>query len=209
MASNNTTSSPHGAVSMEVPLKTSAPPPEYASRGSSFKKHAVLDVFLRVVLFATALAGIILMVTAEQTKTFLVAPGVSITRTAKFSHSPAYIYFVAAMSVAALYGLVSGLVSVFALMKPGGNSAKLMFHFVILDALLLGIVASTTGASGGAGYIGLKGNSHSNWNKICNRYGSYCHHFAAGILLSLISAISLLLLVWLSVYVLSKKIARR
>ena len=75
--------------------------------------------------------------------------------------------------------------------------------------LLLGIVASTTGASGGAGYIGLKGNSHSNWNKICNRYGTYCHHFAAGILLSLIAAISLLLLVWLSVYVLSKKIARR
>ncbi|PWA43714.1 CASP-like protein [Artemisia annua] len=209
MASNNTTSSPHGAVSMEVPLKMSAPPPEYASRGSSFKKHAVLDVFLRAVLFATALAGIILMVTAEQTKTFLVAPGVSITRTAKFSHSPAYIYFVAAMSVAALYALISGLVSVFALMKPGGNSAKLMFHFVILDALLLGIVASTTGASGGAGYIGLKGNSHSNWIKICNRYGSYCRHFAAGILLSLISAISLLLLVWLSVYVLSKKIARR
>ena len=90
MASNNTTSSPHGAVSMEVPLKTSTPPPEYASRGSSFKKHAVLDVFLRAVLFATALAGIILMVTAEQTKTFLIAPGVSITRTAKFSHSPAY-----------------------------------------------------------------------------------------------------------------------
>ncbi|GJU97303.1 CASP-like protein 1 [Tanacetum coccineum] len=185
MASNNTTSSPNGAVSMEVPLKTSAPPPEYASRGTrSFKKHAVLDVFLRAVLFATALAGVII--------------------------SPAYIYFVAAMSVAALYALVSGLVSVFALMKPGGNSAKLMFHFAILDALLLGIVASTTGASGGVGYIGLKGNSHSNWNKIpCNRFDSYCLHFKAAILLSLISAITVLLLVWLSVYVLSKKIARR
>ncbi|GJZ70723.1 CASP-like protein 1 [Tanacetum coccineum] len=211
MASNNTTSSPNGAVSMEVPLKTSEPPPEYASRGTrSFKKHAVLDVFLRAVLFATALAGVIIMVTAEQTKTFLVAPGFSITRTAKFSHSPAYIYFVAAMSVAALYSLVSGLVSVFALMKSGGNSAKLMFHFVILDALLLGILASTTGASGGVGYIGLKGNSHSNWNKIpCNRFDSYCLHFKAAILLSLISAITVLLLVWLSVYVLSKKIARR
>ncbi|GJW59732.1 CASP-like protein 1 [Tanacetum coccineum] len=142
-------------------------PPSYASVVIVVSKiPCTYDVFLRAVLFATALAGVILMVTAEQTKTFPVAPGLSITRTAKFSHSPAYIYFVAAMSVAALYSLVSGLVSVFAFMKPGGNSAKLMFHFVILDALLLGIVASTTGASGGVGYIGLKGNSHSNWNKI-------------------------------------------
>ncbi|KVH91392.1 CASP-like protein 1 [Cynara cardunculus var. scolymus] len=212
MASNDTTIHPHAAASMEVPLKTAAtPPPEYnRSRGSaSFKKHALLDVLLRVLLFATALIGIIVMVTSEETKQIPVAPGLAVTRTAKFSNSPAYIYFVAALSVAGLYSIITGLVSVLSLMKPGGISTKLQLHFVMLDALLLGIVAAATGSSGGVGYIGLKGNSHSRWNKICHTYGSYCFHFAASILLSLISSITLLLLVWLSIYVLSKKIARR
>lgn len=75
--------------------------------------------------------------------------------------------------------------------------------------LLLGIVASATGASAGVGYIGLKGNSHSGYNKICNRFDTYCLHTGASILLSLIASITLLLLVWLSGYTLSKKIARR
>lgn len=75
--------------------------------------------------------------------------------------------------------------------------------------LLLGIVAAATGTAGGVAYIGLKGNPHTRWNKICNTFGSFCFHVASSILLSLISSIALLLLVWLSLYVLSKKIARR
>ncbi|KAL8195763.1 hypothetical protein R6Q57_025516 [Mikania cordata] len=210
MASNDTATPPHAALDMEVPLKTSAPPPpEYGSPVRSFKKHAVVDMLLRVFLFAVAVVSIIVMVTSDETKQIPVAPGIVITRTAKFSNSPAYIYFVAALSVAALYSFISGVVSIMSVIKPGGNSAKLKYHFVILDSLLLGIVAAATGASGGVGYIGLKGNSHSNWNKICNRYDSYCRHFKISIFLSLIASITLLLLVWLSVYVLSKKIARR
>ncbi|XP_076952481.1 CASP-like protein 1 [Bidens hawaiensis] len=208
MASNDT-AAPHSAINMEVPLKTSAPPPEYKSGGRSFKKHAVVDMLLRVFLFATAVASVVVMVTSEETKQIPVAPGIMISRTAKFSHSPAYVYHVAALSVAALYSLITGAISILAVMKSGGNSAKLKFYLVVFDALLLGIVAAATGASGGVGYIGLKGNSHSRYNKICDRYGSYCFHFAAAILLSLIGSITLLLLIWLSVYVLSKKIARR
>ncbi|KAI3756080.1 hypothetical protein L1987_55893 [Smallanthus sonchifolius] len=114
-----------------------------------------------------------------------------------------------ALSVASLYGIITGVLSALALMKPEGISTKLQFHFVMFDALLLGIVAAATGATGGVAYIGLKGNSHTRWNKICNTYGSFCFHFASSILFSLISSITLLLLVWFSLYVLSKKIARR
>ncbi|KAI3756075.1 hypothetical protein L1987_55888 [Smallanthus sonchifolius] len=210
MASNDTTSPPHAAFSMEVPLKTSAPPPpEYGSRARTFKKHAVVDTLLRVFLFALAVASVVVMVTSEETKQIPVAPGRVISRTAKFSNSPAYIYFVAALSVAALYSFITGVVSIMAWMKPGGNSANLKFRLVILDSLVLGIVAAALGASSGVGYIGLKGNSHSNWTKICGRYDTYCTHFKISILLSLIASITLLLLVWLSVYVLSKKVARR
>ncbi|KAJ0475400.1 putative casparian strip membrane protein [Helianthus annuus] len=74
-------------------------------------------------------------------------------------------------------------------------------------ALLLGIMASATGAAG-VGYIGFKGNNHAGWTKICNVYGSFCRHIAASIAVSLLPSVALLLLVWFSVFVLSKKISR-
>ncbi|GJT98029.1 CASP-like protein 1 [Tanacetum coccineum] len=188
----------------EAPLKSSTHEHEYKS---SF--GLVADVALRVLLFATALVAIIVMVTSEQTKKIPVAPGISISRAAKFNHAPAFIYFVAALSVACLYSIITGALSAFALLKSDGHSTKMQAHFVMFDALLLGIVAAATGAAGGVAYIGLKGNSHTNWKKICHTYGSFCFHFSASLILSLISAITLLLLVWLSVYVLSKKVARR
>ncbi|KAK1417889.1 hypothetical protein QVD17_27024 [Tagetes erecta] len=187
----------------EAPLKTSAPQADY-----NRSKGLVVDVALRFLLFATALVALIVMVTSKQTKMIPVAPGLAVPLDANFNQSPAFIYFVAALSVASLYSIVTVALSILALMK-GGISTKLQFHFVMFDALLLGIVAAATGTAGGVAYVGLKGNSHTRWNKICNTYGSFCFHVAASILLSLISSISLLLLVWLSIYVLFKKIARR
>lgn len=69
----------------EAPLKSSTYEREYKS---SF--GLVADVALRVLLFATALAAIIVMVTSEQTKMIPVAPGKVIARAAKFNHSPAF-----------------------------------------------------------------------------------------------------------------------
>ncbi|CAI9284731.1 unnamed protein product [Lactuca saligna] len=201
----------HAAISMEVPLKTSASPPEYiATRlACGSKKHAVINLFSRVVILASAVGGIILLITSKQTKLITIAPGLAISKVAKFSHSDAHRYLLAALCTAALYSIITGLISVLALMKPGGISSKLKFQFVILDSLLLGIMAAATGASGGVSYVGYKGNSHSRWNKICNMYNSYCMHVGTSIFLSFISSITFLFLVWINVYALSKKIARR
>ncbi|KAJ0593849.1 putative casparian strip membrane protein [Helianthus annuus] len=195
MTSNDTTTPPYATT-----VKPMAPPPE-----NKDSIGPVVDVGLRFLLFATALVAIIVMVTSKQTK---LVPFLGISIVAKFTQSPAFVYFVAALSVTCLYSVITGVVSLLVLMKPGGQFTTLQFHFVILDALLLGIVAAATGAAGGVGYIGYKGNSHSQWNKVCDNFGSFCTHFAASIFLSLISSILLLLLVWRSVYVLSKKISR-
>ncbi|MDG6100457.1 MARVEL-like domain-containing protein, partial [Alteromonas sp. ZYF713] len=105
----------------DAPLKSSGPPPEYKS-----STGLLADVVLRVLLFATALVAVIVMVTAKQTKLFPnpFAPGMSIRIDAKFNYSPAYIYFVAALSVATLYSIITGVLSVFALMGSGGVSTK-------------------------------------------------------------------------------------
>ncbi|KAJ0477538.1 putative casparian strip membrane protein [Helianthus annuus] len=68
----------------EAPLKSSGAP-EYSST-----KGLVVDVALRVLLFATALVAIIVMVTSKQTKMIPVAPGLVVPMTAKFTQSPAF-----------------------------------------------------------------------------------------------------------------------
>ena len=75
--------------------------------------------------------------------------------------------------------------------------------------LMLGIVASATGAGGGVAYEALKGNPHIRWNKICHMYDIFCRHLGFSMCVSLLSSMTLLALVWLSVYVLAKNSGRR
>lgn len=65
---------------------------------------------------------------------------------------------------------------------------------MLILQVMLGIVASATGASGGVAYIGLKGNDHSRWTKICNVYDKYCRHIGSATGVSLLAAVLLVLL---------------
>lgn len=77
-----------------------------------------------------------------------------------------------------------------------------------MTQLILGLVASATGTAGGVAYVGLKGNDHLMWNKICNKYDKFCHHLAGSLAASLFASIVLVLLVWLSVYSLHGRIPK-
>ncbi|KAK9065581.1 hypothetical protein SSX86_014982 [Deinandra increscens subsp. villosa] len=196
MASTATTSPPQTTVDMEVPVKWSG----------GARNLVIIDVALRALLFVTSLAAIIVMVTSKESKMIPISPVMVIPLDANWNQSPAYIYYVAAYCVACLYSLITCVSLVLGLKKIGGRSIlKLQSHFVILDVLLLGIISSAVGAGGAVAYIGLKGNHHSRWNKICNAFGSFCHHVGVSIFMSLISTVTLLLLVWLSLYTLKKK----
>nr|Q20BM9.1 RecName: Full=CASP-like protein 1 [Panax ginseng]ABD73297.1 unknown [Panax ginseng] len=148
------------------------------------------------------------MVTGKQTELIPIPfPPYQIPYSSKFTDSPAFIYFVAAFSVAGLYSIITSLLSGLALLKPG-YAKQLVSHFVVVDVLLLGIVAAAIGAAGGVGYIGLRGNSHSRWTKICNIYDTFCQHLAGSIAAGLIASIVLVLLILLSFFTLSRKIPK-
>ncbi|KAJ0231165.1 CASP-like protein 1D1 [Hirschfeldia incana] len=115
-------------------------------------------------------------------------------------------YFVVALSVACFYSILSTLATVSAFKKPSSCSAILLLNLAIMDAVMVGIVASATGASGGVAYIGLKGNKNVNWDKICNRYDTFCRHVGGAIAVSLVASIILLLLSIISVLSLYKRI---
>ncbi|KAL0388695.1 UNVERIFIED_CONTAM: CASP-like protein 1D1 [Sesamum radiatum] len=183
-----------------------------AERAASSRSFAAADVVLRFLLFASGVVAVVVMVTSKQTELipipippFLI-PLLPNLRRAKIKRIQSQ-YFVAALSVAGLYGAITTLISLFALCKPASHP-RLLSHFVIFDVLLFGIVAAATGTAGGVGYIGLKGNSHVQWRKICDIYGEFCRHIGASIAVSLFGSVVLALLVLLSIYSLSKRIPK-
>ncbi|GJS06498.1 CASP-like protein 1 [Tanacetum coccineum] len=200
MAPIDTKPPSHAAYDMETTMKWSE------SLKDGVKNHGVVDATLRAVLFATTNVALIAMVTSKETNMIPISPTMKVPLNASFNQSPAYIYYVSAITVACLYSIITCVLSVLALMKKGGNIMKLQFYLEILDSLFFGIVASATGAAVATGYIGIKENSHSR-NKFCNIYRSFCHQMEVSVFMSLISTLAFLLLVCHSFY--RNKIARK
>lgn len=73
-----------------------------------------------------------------------------------------------------------------------------MTVFVGTIQLILGIIASATGTAGSVAYIGLKGNDHARWGKICNLYGKFCRHVGGSVAVALFGSVVTVLLIWLS-----------
>ncbi|KAM6545273.1 hypothetical protein CsatB_026009 [Cannabis sativa] len=159
------------------------------------------DVALRVLLFASTVAAIVVLVTSKQT---VRAP---LPLSAKFNHSPAFIYFLVALSIAGLYSLVTTIGSISVILKPE-YSSKFLLYYAIFDVLILGLVASATGTAGGVAYVGLKGNDHVRWQKVCSTFDKFCQHLAGSLAVSLFASVLLVLLVWLSVFSIHKKIPK-
>ncbi|KAG2727221.1 hypothetical protein I3760_01G148400 [Carya illinoinensis] len=176
------------------------PKPEVPAAAPPAVNCFVLDVGLRVLLFAAALTAVIVMVTSEQTKLIPLLGN----RKAKFNHSPALIYFVVALSVAGLYSLITILASTSVILKPF-FSKKFLVYFAYTDVLILGLVASATGSAGGVAYVGLKGNKHVGWIKVCSTYDTYCQHIAGSLAVSLFASVVLVFLIWLSIFSLHRR----
>lgn len=168
------------------------------------KYVGVTEVVLRFILFLTTLAPVLLLATSKQTVFFrLPFPPYGLSASAKFTSLPALVYEISALSVACLYSIITGLLSIFAYMKGANRSSKLMFNIFVMDLLLVGIVAAAAGAGGEAAYIGLRGNKAAKWPKICTVYDTFCLHVGFSCLTSAFAAGTLISLIILYVFTLS------
>ncbi|KAJ7980215.1 CASP-like protein [Quillaja saponaria] len=183
------------------PASGGAPPPWW----SVVVDSSYIDVILRGLLFAASVVAIVVIVTGDQTELVPNPLTRSVEyRKAEFNNSPAFIYFVVAFSVAGLYAIIT----IFALILKPNFKIKFLLYFLLWDALLLGVVASATGAAGAVGYVGLKGNDHVGWFKICNRYDKFCRHIGASLAVALFASIVVVLLIWLSSIKLHRRIPK-
>ncbi|KAK4283552.1 hypothetical protein QN277_000492 [Acacia crassicarpa] len=169
--------------------------PEFRSEPPPAAPASIVDFFqadiaLRFLLFASSLVAIVVIVTSQQTDE-------ASHKLVEFKDSPAFIYFVTAFSVTGLYSILTALASISVLPRPD-LKLKFLLHFIFWDTLILGIVASATGAAGGVSYLALKGNDHLNWNEVCNVYDKFCRYLAGSLASALFGSVVAVLLLWLS-----------
>ncbi|KAL0442378.1 UNVERIFIED_CONTAM: CASP-like protein 1B2 [Sesamum latifolium] len=133
-------------------------------------------VLLRLLAFLATLSATIVMALNKQTKTIVVATigtvPITATLTAKFQHTPAFLYFVIANGNASLHNL---LMLVVGFLGPKWNF-KGLAHLAIpvLDLMNVAIVSGGASAAVFMGQLGRDGNSHARWNKICDKFDSFC-----------------------------------
>ncbi|KAL3505781.1 hypothetical protein ACH5RR_031163 [Cinchona calisaya] len=164
------------------------------------------DLILRFLGFALTLVAAIVLGIDKQTKLVTMTvvstlPPISVPVTAKWHYLSAFVYLVVANAITCAYAAISLLL----VLANRGGKKGLALMIIILDLLMVALLFSASGAALAVGLIGYQGNSHVQWNKVCNVFGKFCNQVAAAIVVSLLGSTVFLLLVLLAALNLHKK----
>ncbi|KAL4592941.1 hypothetical protein LXL04_005949 [Taraxacum kok-saghyz] len=176
---------------------------EVVNRKSSFKGKKLILRFLALTL--TLIAAVVLGVDKE-TKTVgltlvTTLPPVPVPVTAKWKYLSAFVYFVVANAISCVYAAMSLI-----LILTSRNASKLVSMTIfILDLAMVALLFSAIGATGSVGLIGYQGNSHVQWDKVCNVFDKFCHQVAIAAFMSFAGSITFLLLIVFTALSLHKK----
>ncbi|XVE89401.1 hypothetical protein DITRI_Ditri19aG0198600 [Diplodiscus trichospermus] len=150
---------------------------------------------LRLLAFLATASAALVMLLNKQTKTFVVATigstPVKLTLTAKFHHTPAFVFFVIANGVASFHNFVMIMVELGSRFDYKGLRFAVM---AILDMLNVVLVSGGANAAAFMAELGKNGNSHARWDKICDKFGTFCEH-GGGALVASFAALALMLLI--------------
>lgn len=101
--------------------------------------------------------------------------------------------------IAGSYAAISTLIAL--------GTRKLAKIFVVFDLLMVALLFSANGAALAVGLIGYQGNSHLQWNKVCDVFDKFCEQAAVSFVLSLIGSVAFLALVAVGALTLHKRIS--
>ncbi|MED6168297.1 hypothetical protein PIB30_010353 [Stylosanthes scabra] len=170
------------------------------------KKDWVI-VYLRILAFLATASATLVMALNKQTKHFVVATigttPITVSITAKFQHTPAFIFFVIANGVASLHCLM--MIGVDILGPQFDYKGLKPVLIPILDMMSLVLASAGDGAATFMSELGRNGNSHARWDKICDKFGSYCNRGGAALIASFIAIILLLIITVMSINKLKPK----
>ncbi|XP_057460533.1 CASP-like protein 1C1 [Actinidia eriantha] len=146
------------------------------------KTKRVVTLLLRVLALGSTFAAAVVMATSHEKANMF-----GVRFEAKYSHTPAFKYFLVANVVGSVYSFL-------VLFLPA--ESLLWRSVVALDVVMTMLLTSGVSAALAIAYVGKKGNSHAGWLPICGPVENYCHHvrgaLASGFVAVLIYMILLL-----------------
>ncbi|OIT06166.1 PREDICTED: CASP-like protein 1B2 [Nicotiana attenuata] len=150
---------------------------------------------LRLLAFGATISATLVMALNKQKKTFVVATigttPIQATLTAKFQHTPAFVFFVIANGLCSLHNLLM-LAACFIGSKY--DFKGLRFYVIgVLDMMNVALVSGGASAAAFMGQLGKDGNSHARWNKICDKFDIYCSHGEGAIIVSFIGLLLMII----------------
>ncbi|PKI37515.1 hypothetical protein CRG98_042094 [Punica granatum] len=175
---------------------------EHESVPFSKPKGRWLLLTVRIVAFLATASATIVMALNKETKTLVVATigstPITLTLTAKFQHTPAFVFFVIANANASFHNLLMILVEICG-NKLDYKGLRLVL-VAVFDMMAVVLASAGDGAATFMAELGKRGNSHARWNKICDKFDSYCDRGGWALiasyiglsLLTLISALSMI-----------------
>ncbi|GAY33818.1 hypothetical protein CUMW_008160 [Citrus unshiu] len=161
---------------------------------------------LRLLALAATASATIVMGLNKETKTFVVATvgttPIKATFSAKFQHTPAFVFFVIANGLVSFHNLVMISVNLFG--KKLDYKGLHLAMIAIFD--LLNTVLASAGVNGAVymAELGKHGNSHARWNKICDRFKTFCDHGGGAIIASFIGLALMIVISIISIVKLAK-----
>ncbi|XP_010441874.1 PREDICTED: CASP-like protein 1B1 [Camelina sativa] len=166
-----------------------------ASAATSDKSCKIL-LGMRLLAFSATLSAAIVMGLNKQTKTFVVGKvgntPINATFTAKFDHTPAFVFFVVANAMVSFHNLLMIALQIF-----GGKmefTGSRLLSVAILDMLNVTLISAAANAAAFMAEVGKNGNKHARWEKICDRFATYCDH-GAGALMAAFAGVILMLII--------------
>ncbi|CAH2079018.1 unnamed protein product [Thlaspi arvense] len=156
-----------------------------------------VELTMRVLALVLTMAAAIILGVAKQTKVVSIKiiptlPPLDVSTTAKASYLSAFVFNISANAIACGYTAIS---IVILMITKGRRSKGLLMAVLLGDLVMVALLFSGTGAAGAIGLMGLKGNKHVMWKKVCGVFGKFCHQTAASVAFTLIAAAVFMLLV--------------
>ncbi|CAN8275054.1 unnamed protein product [Cochlearia groenlandica] len=156
-----------------------------------------IELTMRVLAFVLTMVAAIVIGVAKQTKIVPIKviptlPPLNVSSTAKASYLSAFVYNMSANAIACGYTAISIAIS---LISKSRRSKGLLMAILVGDLVMVALLFSGTGAAGAIGLMGLKGNKHVMWKKVCDIFGKFCHQVAASVVMTFVASVVFMVLV--------------
>ncbi|XP_031132170.1 CASP-like protein 1B2 [Ipomoea triloba] len=147
-------------------------------------------------LFGTVSATVVMAMNKEK-KTIVVATigttPIQATLTAKFQHTPAFVFFVIANGLGSLHNLLMLVTEVIGPKYDFKFKGIRLLLVALLDTVNVALVSGGMSAAAFMGQLGRDGNSHARWSRICDKFNTFCDHGTGAIIASFIALLLMII----------------